>query len=445
MGRLLLIALLAVVLGACASQDTATDPHADLSCAACHSGSQGERGRATVPATSCAGSGCHEAGGPSEVQVATVTFPHRDHAEGHEIEATCAGCHTHDSGTEPLRASVEACALCHVSDVTSADAQECRLCHEEPDHSSLTSQGVAVSHSQLPWIEIGCVRCHYDVAGAETEVSGLQCRECHEDLSVLNQRAVGRDLHPIHAGVTCTACHQEGLHEVKAMSSAVELVCADCHQRAHEVDVELAEWPTSTVCAECHVGVHAPQQRLLLGIRPGGGAMPSTKFVAGMTCRSCHVPPQVSGAAPEAPIRGQAAACAGCHQQEYTQVLDWWVEGSKSRLESSTAYVTRAEAAVGAHSDSTRALLDGAREMVGLVAAAGGQHNLELSDRLMRDAVDRATAAYRLAGRRAPTPPDMGRVPHMGMCSYCHYGADEPWNFRAMEDDFHRSVLTPRP
>ena len=36
----------------------------------------------------------------------------------------------------------------------------------------------------------------------------MQCRQCHEDLSVLNQRAVGRDLHPIHEGVTCTACHE---------------------------------------------------------------------------------------------------------------------------------------------------------------------------------------------------------------------------------------------
>lgn len=445
MGRVLLIALAAAVLGAC--QPPAGDAdraHASLSCAACHDGPQGERGRATAPAASCMDSGCHEAGGPAEVRIATVTFPHRDHAAGHEIEATCAGCHTHDTGEAPLRASVEACALCHVSNVTSGQAQECRVCHQSPDHARLTSQGVAVSHSQLPWIEIGCVRCHYDVADVETAVSALECRECHEDLSVLNQRAVGRDLHPIHDGITCTACHEEGLHEVQAMSSAVELVCSDCHREAHAVEVALGEWPTSEVCAECHAGVHAPQQRLLLGIRPDGGVTPSEKFLAGITCRSCHVPSAVDEPGVREPIRGQAVACAGCHDQEYTQVLEWWVEGSRSRLAASQGYLGRATTAVGTASDSAVELLRGAREMVGLVAAAGGHHNLELSDRLMREAVARAQEAYAIAGVQAPAPPDLGRVPHSGMCSYCHYGPDEPWDFRTMPSDFHQSVLTPR-
>lgn len=443
MGRLLLIGLAAVALGACEPPaDPADDPHADLSCTACHSGPQGERGRSTAPASSCMGSGCHEAGGPEEVQVATVTFPHRNHAEGHPIEATCAGCHTHATGSAPLEASVDACVLCHVADVSSSEAQECQLCHEQPDHSMLTSQGVAVSHSQLPWIAIGCVRCHYDLAGAETEVSALECRQCHEDISVLNEKAVGRDLHPLHGGVTCTGCHTEGIHEVQAMSSAVELVCADCHREVHDVTVEL-DGPTSRLCSECHTGVHAPQQRLLLGISPDGTVMPSEKFLLGMTCRSCHVSPTLDPELATEPIRGQAAACTGCHENEYEQVLEWWVDGGRARLGASTRYVDQAASAVGAHSDSTRALIASAREMVGLVAEAGGQHNLELSDRLMREAVSRARAAYRLAGTTAPRAPEMGRVPHSGMCSYCHYGPDEPWDFGAMPDDFHRSVFTP--
>ena len=119
------------------------------------------------------------------------------------------------------------------------------------------------------------------------------------------------------------------------------------------------------------------------------------------------------------------------------------MDGSASRLSASTRYLDRAAAAVGSHSDSTRALISSAREMVGLVAEAGGQHNLELSDRLMREAVSRARSAYRMAGVAAPEAPEMGRVPHSGMCSYCHYGPDEPWDFDAMPDDFHRSVLTP--
>lgn len=443
MGRLLLIPLIAVLLAGCDDPGSGSGEraHGDLACAACHLGPQGERGRATVPASSCAGSGCHEGGGPAEVSVATVTFPHRDHGAESEIEPTCAGCHTHEEGADPLRASVDACALCHVGDVTGAAAEDCRLCHQQPDHTQLTSQGVAVSHSQLPWIEIGCVRCHYDVADPEVGVSGESCRQCHESMDALNQAAVGRDLHPIHDGVSCTSCHAEGTHRLQAMSSVVDLVCSDCHVEVHEIRVAQGAGVANSACAECHRGVHAAQQRLILGVRPDGGATPSTKFLAGITCRSCHLSSEGGPSSPSRPIRGTAAACAGCHEQEYSRVLDWWIEGIRSRLAASTQYVARAESELGTPSDSAAALLGTAREMVELVRAAGGQHNLELSDRLMREAVDRARGAYRVAGRTPPPAPDMGRVPHTGLCSYCHYRPDEPWNFEVMPADFHQSLV----
>jgi hypothetical protein len=421
-------------------QETA---HVELSCRACHSGAPIPGREAAVPAGSCTASGCHEAGGPDQVQVATVTFPHRDHGEGGDIDASCAGCHAHDRGDAPLVASVDACALCHVGEVTGGRSQECRLCHVQPDHARLTSQGVAVSHSELPWTEIGCVRCHYDVAEAETDVAGATCRQCHEDLAALNAQAVGLDLHPVHVGMACTSCHVKDMHEVRAMSSAVELVCSDCHRAAHAVRLDGSAGPASETCAGCHDGVHAPQQRLLLGIRPDGGAMPSVKFLAGITCRSCHVPPAGPQARPEEPIRGQATACAGCHPAEYETVLEWWIDGSRARLQSVGRYVDGAARSLTGRSDSATALLGAARDRVTLVREAGAQHNLELSDRLMREAVELARDGYRAAGESAPAPPDLGRVPHIGMCSYCHYEPGGPWDFEAMPDDFHRDVLAP--
>ncbi len=390
-----------------------------------------------VPEASCAGSGCHEQGGPPSVQVATVTFPHRNHAEGSEIVPTCAGCHTHETGEAPLEASVDACALCHVSEVTSAEAQECRLCHTDPDHSEATSQGVVVAHSELPTLEVGCVRCHYDVSAPQTEVAGLKCRSCHDDMAVLNEAAVGRDLHPIHDGVTCTSCHQSDLHEVQAMSSVVQLVCSNCHTQEHDLVIRTEGGTASDLCATCHEDIHSSQQRLVLGVRPDGDVTPSAKFLAGITCRSCHIPPQARR--PEEPIRGQAESCAGCHPPEYEQVLDWWQEGVQLRLRETRAYVARAEQTLT--SDTARSLLSLAREMIGLVADAGGQHNLELSDRLMRDALDRAQQAYAVTGRTPPGTPDMGREPHMGLCSYCHYESTRMWNIRDMPEDFHRTIL----
>jgi hypothetical protein len=442
MGRILLTASLVLMVTACDMvQRDPGDPHADLACAACHQGATGERGRAKVPEATCTSAGCHGDRGPAEVRFATVTFPHRDHGAGAAVELTCAACHTHNRGEDPIRASVDACALCHVGQLTGAEPGECRLCHQDPDHSLLTSQGVAVSHSQLPWIEIGCVRCHYDLASPDLGVEAQTCRQCHDQLERLHQRAVGRDLHPLHAGLTCTACHARNIHHMEAMSSAVDLVCADCHMEAHEVELKAGGAPPSAFCSECHMGVHAPQQRLLLGIRPDGRTLPAEHFIAGITCRSCHIATERAAAEPTMPIRGQAAACAGCHEREYEQVLRWWIDGVNLRVASTTQYLDRAARQLAQAPDTAVTLVRMSQEMVRLIADAGGQHNLELSDRLMREAVAQGQDAYRLAGLTPPAAPDLGRVPHTGLCSYCHYDPREPWNFEAMAEDFHQRVL----
>lgn len=438
MGKPLLILAATILFAACAGGSPDASAHAELSCAACHQGPQGERGRATVPEASCTGSGCHELGGPEQVDVATVRFPHRDHGQESEIRPSCAGCHTHETGTAPLEASVDACALCHIGAVAGGEAQECRLCHTRPDHSELTSQGVMVAHSEIPWLEIGCVRCHFDVSEGGTEVTGQPCRECHEDMAALNAGAVGRDLHPIHEGVTCTSCHRADVHEVRAMSTVVQLACSDCHALEHGVPVHGGQAGASELCVTCHTGIHSAQQRLVLGVRPDSGVTPSSKFLAGITCRSCHVAPE--DAPPDRPVRGRAEACSGCHPPEYERVLDWWQGGLAARLAAVTEYLDRGRR-LEAAPDSARALLEDAEEMVSLVREAGGQHNLELSDQLLRGAVARVQRAFGAAGEPSPPAPDLGRAPHMGLCTYCHYEATSTWDIRDMPEDFHRTVL----
>lgn len=440
---------------------TGADPHARVTCAGCHSGGRADGERGAVPRASCATSGCHEDGGPAQVSIATVTFEHRSHGQTGDIAASCAGCHTHDSGREPLRASVDACALCHLEQLTTDDPGDCRLCHQQPRHVTVTAEGVPVAHSQLPWTEVGCVRCHFDVADPPVGVETERCAECHRDVRAATAAGAGSDLHPAHTGVTCTSCHVEGAHHVRAMSSAVSLVCSDCHGAAHGIglasvtagmsaapaaaaeagaDGEARAWTDPAPCAACHQGVHEAQQRLLLGVAPTGRTVPSGKFLAGLTCRSCHVPP-AAGPAPEEPIRGQARACAGCHRAEYAQVLDWWLEGLAQRERATRAYVNRALTALqGVQQDSARVLLADADAYLRLVEAAGGQHNLELSDRLFRQSLEHAAAAYRLAGRSAPAAPDLGRPPHMGLCSGCHYD-NQPWRLEGMPAGFHREVL----
>jgi hypothetical protein len=452
MGRALLILWAALLFAACGGGDhpggagagqapaRVADPHADLPCTACHTGALTGTRIAAVPRETCAASGCHQEGGATTVRTATASFRHRDHGAGSEIELSCAGCHTHGAGREPLRVSVDGCALCHLTNIAGGQPDDCRLCHQQPQHVALTSQALPIPHSTLPWVETGCVRCHYDVAEPATRVGTGSCASCHGRDQAIIARGIGRDLHPMHTSVTCTSCHQGDAHRVRAMSSAVQLLCADCHTREHGVQLG-AQWNDDVTCASCHQAVHQPQQRLLLGMLPGTQAAPSSKFLAGMTCRSCHIRP-INGQPGEAAIRGQAAACAGCHRTEYRQVLDWWLEGTRARTRAVSDYVAAARRDLGAAApDSARVLLDGATQLLDLVAEAGGQHNLEVSDRIFRESVERVQRAYGLVRRVPPAPPTLGSPAHEGMCSYCHYSPDGPWDFRRMSGPFHESVL----
>ncbi|MBI4541946.1 MAG: hypothetical protein HY705_02840 [Gemmatimonadetes bacterium] len=436
----LIAAALALLVGCSPGVRTknARAAHEQLACAACHQGDRAERGRASVPVEACAASGCHTDRGPESVQLANAVFGHRNHGASGAIRPACAGCHTHDRGEEPLRASVDTCALCHIGELSGEKPQQCQLCHRPTAHVNFTSQGVPVPHSSLPWLETGCIRCHYDVARPPVLVPNRRCAACHaQRTDQLLAAGIGTDLHPTHSGVTCTSCHETGTHRVLAMSSAVALVCADCHRLAHGLTLPDA-WSDATTCAQCHRTVHAAQQRLLLGLLPGASAAPSPKFIAGITCRSCHI--QGRGD-PTAAIRGQAEACAGCHRTEYTQVLRWWREGLAARGRLADDYVGRAERGLAHASDSARVLLAGARGMLEVVREGGGQHNLDLSDAVFRESVRRAQEAYRASGRPPPPAPDLGTRPHAGLCSYCHYSAQELWDFDRMSAPFHEAVL----
>jgi hypothetical protein len=225
------------------------------------------------------------------------------------------------------------------------------------------------------------------------------------------------------------------------MSSAVELQCADCHAREHDVSLTHA-WPEPATCDACHSTVHVDEQALLLGIVPGTAqAEPAYKFLQGLTCRSCHVR---TGAAPApaAPLRGQPGSCGSCHLPQYDRIVVWWREGAAQRNRLVTGYVDRARSALaGATADSVPILLGRAGTLLRLLEHGGPQHNVELADRLFREALESTAAAYRAAGRAAPGAPDLGPQARPGFCSFCHYRVNEPIVSRAMPSDFHEQVL----
>jgi hypothetical protein len=442
MGRPAVLTLAALAALACepaSPSGDAQDPHARMACAQCHHGALADRSLAAVPATSCASARCHQAV-PEKVRLATVSFTHKDHGASGNVPVDCAGCHTHRAGGEPLHAGSDACALCHEDALAGRRGEDCRYCHSAPNHVGLTSQGVAIPHQGLPWIEGGCMRCHYAVTLPAHDVPLARCAACHRDVARVTAAGIGKDLHPGHTGLACGSCHTRDNHRIQAMSSSVELDCGACHRQEHGVDAERLSLGAGT-CNACHGGVHAGPQQVLLGILPdAAAALPSQHFMDGVTCASCHIAPDD---ADPTVLSGTAQACVQCHRSEYAKVLDWWNQGLEERMRLVDRYLAGAEGAVARlpGDDPASQAARRARRMLETVRAAGGQHNLPLAHRTFEDAVAGALQAYRLAGAAAPAAPSLGRAPVQGVCAFCHYRLTELGFSTRMDDAFHREVL----
>jgi hypothetical protein len=443
MGRHTVLTLAALGALACEPApppQTSGDPHAGMACAECHNGALADRSLAAVPRESCVAAGCHAETVPEKVTLASVTFTHVNHGSTGSPTAQCSGCHTHEAGSDPVKAGPESCGLCHEDALTGARGEDCRLCHATPSHIGLTSQGVAIPHEGLPWIEGGCLRCHYAVTRPAHDVSLTRCAACHDDVDGITASGIGKDLHPLHSGNACGSCHERDNHRIQAMSSAVNLDCGACHREEHGVEVRGAGIGAGT-CNACHTGVHAGPQEVLLGILPDEeAALPSQHFMDGVTCTSCHIAPDD---ADPTVLSGTAQACVQCHRSEYTKVLEWWNQGLEERIRLVDRYLAGAEGAVAGRPAEDPASLAAARarRMLETIRAGGGQHNLPLAHRTFEDAVAGAREAYRLAGVGAPPAPDLGRAPRQGICAFCHYRLGGPGFSERMDDAFHREVL----
>ncbi len=417
------------------------DPHRDVACAECHDGPLSDRRMPQVTSGTCTTSGCHSDGGPRVVELASVAFEHRDHGADSVAPMGCAGCHTHSDPSAPLVAAVDACSFCHIGRQAAGRTGECRLCHTDPEHAPLTSQRVAIPHDQLSWLDGGCVRCHYDVTEPLPTVSTLRCAACHTDVDAVVPAGTGPgpELHESHTSASCVSCHENGAHEIRAMSSVVQLACVDCHAEVHDVGVS-AGFPTPETCNHCHADSHAAQQRLVLGLAAGvEGAFPSEKFVTGLTCRSCHQAP--AGADPTVAVVGNPESCVTCHRREYATVERWWREGSATRLRRVEAALDAARARLRDTGEAPALALAQADQSVTLVREAGAVHNLAFAHRLLEGALERVSEAYTAADRSPPATPDLGRRPSQGVCTYCHFRADDPWVFQDMSGPFHRDVM----
>jgi len=417
MGPLLLILAALALLSGCGSAGEAESGHDALACQACHLGPPGYGAIASVPVSGCIAAGCHVDHGPARRRLGSVSFAHRDHGEGGDVPLECAGCHRHGSGRADLVASLDTCVLCHAPDVT-GDDPACRTCHVDPTHVRFTSQGAPVPHDRFADLEIPCSRCHYDVLEPTGGVDPDRCGNCHASPS----QPAGFDPHADHTAMSCLRCHEADQHRVVRMSTSVALSCGECHLADHGYDFT---WSAPVLgCQGCHEGVHREQQAYFLGTLPADEALAAPKFLAGLNCSSCHAPTHRDA-------RPTAAACTDCHGADYAPVLDMWQAGIDQRLR-----------AVRAYRDQVQRLLPTARAEIAdqrlwWIDTAGGHHNLELTHRLLEEAVESLRAACARAGVASPTAPDLGARPRAGMCGHCHYDQRGPWDLGNMDDALH--------
>ena len=406
----------------------ARGPHDRVACVGCHRGGPTPSGRAGVPDAACAANGCHPDGGPDSAHIAMVTFRHSTHPMSEKRSVPCAGCHTHEPGSTVLEPDSSTCSLCHYPEVAGSRDAGCATCHRDPKHTSLTSQGVPLSHATLQQARVPCTRCHYRVVTGDTTVALARCAACHKAKPPAKLPPAD-SAHARHPELSCRSCHSPIAHRVVAMSGSIALACADCHSLRHRRPIP-ADTSRTAKCADCHAGVHAEQQRLMLGLMPGEALRPSLMFMGGVTCRSCHVSPESPGPAPGRSLVPSATVCVGCHGAAWRGVLPRWERGYQRRRAWILAYLAAAERDLGRGAAAPApgpalARLAEAGGLMAFVDRARPAHNLAAADKVMREALALAADAYRLAGRAAPPPPELGPEVRAGSCVGCHYGIEE--------------------
>ncbi|HSG07838.1 MAG TPA: cytochrome c3 family protein [Longimicrobiales bacterium] len=433
-------ALLFLVVSACTPTPerwsrAQAEGHGPLACADCHQGDVADRGVAAVPSRSCNRRACHGRDADEEVAFGVVSLSHKAHGTTDGPALECAACHIHGPAETALEVPVGTCALCHLEEMSGAGSADCATCHGVLQHDGETSQGVPVSHATLPWIGGRCVRCHYDVSPPDNAVQRVRCLTCHEETPPSDSSS--SELHQEHPQLNCTACHLPEAHSVRAMSTAIDLVCSDCHAEPHATGAPAMG--RIGLCDGCHQDAHSDQQRMFLGlVADDVMPVPSEKFLMGLTCRSCHAHEDGLEARRSA---AAGASCTGCHESPYSSVLAWWEDGVELRVRNVRSFIAAAERlSAPADPDLARAgaLLD-------FIDRGRGVHNLTLTHRLLQRAVGlTAGVTAALGAQSLPTPP-LGIAPDADLCSNCHYNLrfDAARSPLGMRDAFHRSVLEP--
>jgi hypothetical protein len=236
----------------------------------------------------------------------TMFLPGETTGGHHQIEASCASCHTPFTGV-----SNDACLKCHAEELNAVDDSHPRSKFTDPRNAELLARLDALS----------CTTCHGEHKPDMTRAMGVTlpddyCYTCHAD--------VGKD-RPSHAGMTFDTCASAGCHNYHDNTALYEDFLAghrgepDMRKRAQVADRALLD--------RLRRNGHAPRA----GLASVPADVPSTVRVeaaslkawetaaharAGINCTGCHTRAAEPSSSPQWTDRPSERECASCHNQE---------------------------------------------------------------------------------------------------------------------------------
>jgi hypothetical protein len=373
-------------------------------------GTYGLRPWAEIEDAACLRSGCHATRKlEGEVTFSGVRFDHTAHLgelrRGKRLR--CTSCHSQIVQGEHLTVTQSTCFLCHFKDRPVGDpVAGCTGCHPSPPRV-VSPAGFVVEHSDYVRDMISCTSCHDNVRDGSGTADRSRCLICHNEPERLEQFDNTDFMHRTHIAehnVECAQCHLEIQHRAIPHAASADLDCRSCHQQTHD-----------------------SQRQLYAGTGGHGTAeMPSSMFLANVSCNGCH---ELTATVRdhETVDRAGEASCMSCHGTRYANILPGWKEAVDRKTAQVAAIVRDVRAAAGAanrtaHVDS---LLAAASANLGLVRDGHGVHNIAFADELLRLAVQYIREAVRGGGLPYSLPAvDLGPSVTGNECMQCHLGTE---------------------
>jgi nitrate/TMAO reductase-like tetraheme cytochrome c subunit len=393
-------------------------------------GTYGMKPWAEIEDAACLRSGCHEQRKlEGVVAFKGVRFDHAHHLgqlrRGKQLR--CTSCHSQIVQGDHLRVTESTCFLCHFKETEQGEPiAGCTGCHASLPRVE-SADGFVVDHPQYVEDLVSCLSCHDEVIHGSGLAEQSRCYNCHNEPERVEQFENTELVHRTHISlhnVECTQCHVPMEHGLISLKPTFELDCRSCHQ-----------------------GTHEAQQRLYAGMGGHGTEdMPSSMFLARVSCQGCHgLPTEVKGH--EQVQAAGEATCLSCHGIRYANILPAWQQEMERKLGQVDQVVRAARAAMGSAAVRTRAAADSllslAEENVEFVRVGKGAHNVSFADELLRSSLELVREAVTVGQLPYVVPAvDLGARLSENVCLNCHVGVErQTVRFLGRDFDHERHVL----